>query len=103
MTPVGWASILEANRGAHESEYRRVLAEEGYTGWLHITAVQAIPGGFTWTVTSDLYLDGVVIRRRRLGAYEGYRAPERDMAMAAAAVALEAVNQSQPGECIHAV
>lgn len=94
--------MMEAAHGANEREYKRILEAEGYTGWLHISAVQAIPGGYSWTVTSDLYRDGVVIRRSRLGAWDGYRAEARDIAMAAASQAVEAALHSRGGEAIHA-
>lgn len=99
---MGWHQVLEAAKGAHEAEYKRILEAEGYSGWLHVSCVQPCPGGFTWHITSDLYRDGVVIRRSRLGAWEGHHAPERDMAAANAAIAMESIMHSRGGEAIHA-
>ena len=99
---VGWEQVMESARGLHEAEYKRILASEGYSGWLHIGCVQACPGGYTWHITSDLYRDGVVVRRSRLGAHDEYRAPDRDMAAANAAIAMESIMHSRGGEAIHA-
>ena len=74
------------------------LAEMGYTGWVHESAVWLAGQGWTWRVTSTRWEGGYVVKT--CTARPPYRyAAERDIAASQCAVAISAILESRGGVC----
>lgn len=92
-----WERIITAEIAEYSGPYTKLVNGLGYTGWLHYSQVDTVPGGYDWVVTSEYWKDGYLFSRARLGSPEGERWEEPDMAEACAAVAMESLLESRGG------